>query len=190
MNTNKVLCLAVMCIWSGSLMQFVIIIPASKVSFESLENTPNPNLRAKLSMSTLLDVIKPRRFVAIWMFGGFWSMSSYRFVIYNFTLVVYESVLTGCSILCIPFDVDHLLQADLLNEPVLHCQEHPSYHTAGAPINLETIITYSHFQIYRLVVVQMEAAEAAAKEAENAKITKKKSGNKRGGRRGGRTRRE
>ena len=33
-NTDKVLCLAVMCIWSWSLMQFTIIVPASKVSAE------------------------------------------------------------------------------------------------------------------------------------------------------------
>ena len=33
-NTDKVLCLAVMCIWSWSLMQFTIIVPASKVGAE------------------------------------------------------------------------------------------------------------------------------------------------------------
>jgi hypothetical protein len=40
-------------------------------------------------------------------------------------------------------------------------------------------------QIYRLVVVQIEAAAAAAKDAEKAKLVKKKSGNSRGGRQRG-----
>ena len=40
-------------------------------------------------------------------------------------------------------------------------------------------------QIYRLVVVQIEAAEAAAKEAEKAKKGKKKVGGSRGGRQSG-----
>ena len=30
-NTDKVLCLAVLCIWNWSLLQFTIIIPAAKV---------------------------------------------------------------------------------------------------------------------------------------------------------------
>ena len=32
-NTDKILCLAVLCIWNWSLMQFTIIIPAAQVSF-------------------------------------------------------------------------------------------------------------------------------------------------------------
>ena len=31
-NTDKLLCLAVLCIWNWSLLQFTIIIPAAKVS--------------------------------------------------------------------------------------------------------------------------------------------------------------
>ena len=30
-NTNRILCTAVMCIWSSSLLQFAIVIPPSKV---------------------------------------------------------------------------------------------------------------------------------------------------------------
>ena len=73
-NTDKVLCLAVMCIWSWSLMQFTIIVPASKVRSDQLESSISLDFRAKQLTLMLLAVIKPRKFVAIWMFGEFWSM--------------------------------------------------------------------------------------------------------------------
>ena len=40
--------------------------------------------------------------------------------------------MTGRSILCISTDVDHLLQADLFYELVLHGKEHLGDHIAGA----------------------------------------------------------
>ena len=45
-NTNKILCLAVMCIWSWSLMQFTIIVPASKVRLRCLGISANLVFRA------------------------------------------------------------------------------------------------------------------------------------------------